>query len=1125
MQKVLMIGVGGSGGNTLRYTCRELERRLAATGWDRGVPKAWQFLHIDVRSDANDLLGDVPFTLQSDTNSHLGLATYPLEYDDYDKEIVDHDGLLSAIAGWRPDPSKPYNSPWEGAGQRRAVGRVITITRLNLVAKQLGEALATMNASGPDKELQELADHLNVPDLSDGGGPPARAIVVSSLGGGAGSGAFLDVIQLLKARATQDAQWLQDPMSVLFAADIFASLDPTRRKGVEANTLAAWSELLAAYEHQGPMDSAEGLVAQLGGGSVPLSGSLAPRYNFFIGRGTLPDSAEVYRATGKALSALIVSPQIQSQFDGYLKANWSGTSVRLQFGMDTDINSSSSFGYGNVTLGRSLFARYAAERLASAALNRLLAGHREGLEPGAFARDQTLIEERAASRETTYFAASGLWELGKENNQVLDALRDATAKKAALDGVVARVLTKVAKGSAKTRLSPADWAKSLKSTFDDEATKYIVHEDTERREKALAWVAHVQQAVVDATVEQVAGEGIPVALNLIDRLSTQVQEAARELHRADAMFRGDKKEGEPSFLENAIAVFDTIKDRVIGSNHGVFQQAATFRRTALSRRTEADLYKTTADLLDDLHDRLLPGLRRAVASLQANLESDLARAEIKEQVGQWSIGPVGVHLLPAPNETLLEAPDTFPTKLDALLKLEFDTDGAGNALSQAVAQVISGDYPTRRPREAGDDSGQLLKVADSWRPNASDLRSAADPASVAMLRSDLTPAGLLERASLWVTDQQGDFSKHVDETLSSWLNPDHAEANKRATAFSIAIDQALKHAAPLVSVNPDALKAAHDMTSIGQELVMGPIPLAKGHKARALVEKSLATYGVPADKVAKMFDPNFSGGEIEAMSFLGASVHPIVFDSLTGPISQDWGAKRTKKELRNDFWTYRRARPLTSFIPISTSHQSAMVRGWLTAGTLGYVDVLTGAWSDAPRRVWTPDGPRAFPQYLFSDVRDNVLVLPALLEALPLAMVSFGTGTTHELEAYERLIELGRDGDGAVDRYESPNSELANWVALGEATKANAKCPAAPVPRAEAAGTKAMSPDARRDHIIEKLAAAQDFYESQIHGLEVTPRTAGALDPRWEIRHLYVGAVGDLISGLQAVRTVSGPEF
>src|SRR3954447_9387332 len=150
LQKFLLIGVGGSGGKTLRYTWRELDRRLQAKGWTEGVPDGWAFLHIDVPERPDVVERDVP-TQIGDAARYLGLARSPLTYSHYDQILTSKTDLLEGLVGWRPDPTLPYPPPFKGAGQRRVVGRVVTLAQL----RSLGEGLdVTVNKLG-DNEVTD----------------------------------------------------------------------------------------------------------------------------------------------------------------------------------------------------------------------------------------------------------------------------------------------------------------------------------------------------------------------------------------------------------------------------------------------------------------------------------------------------------------------------------------------------------------------------------------------------------------------------------------------------------------------------------------------------------------------------------------------------------------------------------------------------------------------------------------------------------------------------------------------------------------------------------------------------------------------------------------------------------
>jgi hypothetical protein len=47
LKPLLIIGLGGSGGKTIRAIKQVLHQNLEASGYSGGIPEAWQFLQID----------------------------------------------------------------------------------------------------------------------------------------------------------------------------------------------------------------------------------------------------------------------------------------------------------------------------------------------------------------------------------------------------------------------------------------------------------------------------------------------------------------------------------------------------------------------------------------------------------------------------------------------------------------------------------------------------------------------------------------------------------------------------------------------------------------------------------------------------------------------------------------------------------------------------------------------------------------------------------------------------------------------------------------------------------------------------------------------------------------------
>ena len=80
----LIIGVGGSGGKTIRAMRQTLLRRLRAKGWKGEFPEAWQFLEIDTVSTQGG--GNFAAPLLP-PNQFLGLVPREVNYTGLRKKL------------------------------------------------------------------------------------------------------------------------------------------------------------------------------------------------------------------------------------------------------------------------------------------------------------------------------------------------------------------------------------------------------------------------------------------------------------------------------------------------------------------------------------------------------------------------------------------------------------------------------------------------------------------------------------------------------------------------------------------------------------------------------------------------------------------------------------------------------------------------------------------------------------------------------------------------------------------------------------------------------------------------------------------------------------------------------
>jgi hypothetical protein len=1111
LNKFILIGIGGSGGKTLRYAWRELERRLDNSDWKGGIPQAWQFLHIDVAELPDVLEGDVPADIGEHAR-YLGLAKQPLQYAGYDAHLVAR-GDLPALAGWRPDPELKIPEPWKGAGQRRAVGRVITLTQLDRVTEEIQKAVRALMDKAATKELAELNRALKITEVNTNA-EPATAIVVSSLAGGSGSGAFLDVIEQLKTTATAEQEWLATSLvTILYAADVFESVPAGLRTGIEPNSLAALSELLSAVEHEGEREERDRTLVSAGGGTQPVRGNRAGRTNFIIGARneqlTYSNSWDVFRAVGKSLATFLAVDAVQQPFQTYIGPNAPGLVAKPEFTIVDACDLArecSSFGYANVTLGRDLFAEYAQERLAKLAVERLLRGHRERFSNAVQLRDAAMIDEVVDSEHEWFFELCGLYERPPDHSQVLNELRDIATTKAKLDQIVADVMELLRADTSK--LKHDLWLTKFKEMFDAKENVFTIAERSLRERNAVRWVHEIQARVLGATATATGRLGLPVTIALLERLNDEVQEAASTLDGRRDRFR--KAAAEATLA--AAGYFRSAGRKAITTRHICFPSAAQSRRDALQQSIEAELFDLAARLLRDLSERFVASLKVAIRSAQGSLAIAERHAD-SQLVGQWSPYSVPAHLLAAPNEILLDPEDAFPGTLDDLLVLEFAGTGREGASSAAVQEVITGAWTTLEDPGAYGQQ-RLIGRTSQWQPSVPEALAPGQVSCTAAFELDIRPKAVLAAASSWVRTRDGKVAEHVKGTLAEWLDGNKEHSAEHAHRFADAMKQVVGAAAPLVSINA----ATHNIVHGPEQppvIVVSPIPIDASHEAHRSISETLRAAGMIESSVRGAFDATSRAGEVEISTFIGAAVHPVVFDSLTVPILKDWQALTSPAE-RQRFWQARRARQLPSFVPLSPSRQRALVRGWFTATLLGHVGVLDKPWSHAPMEIWSPRGPLQFPRHLLGkDVTHDSSVLPALMETMPLALLTYAAGNRRELGAYMRLLELG-SVSGTVEPYDALNEELAAWIKSATLTVGDPSFAGAPRPRDDVAGTPEATAEMRRDAVLAALTAYDDDFRA-IGDLRISAETSLTVPRLWEIRDLVVTSVLELAGAVRDI--------
>src|ERR1700676_3957642 len=242
MRRFLIVGCGGSGGATLAYVMDQLRSELHAAGIDR-LLSGWQFVHIDVPSGAEegaDGLANVP----GQGGTYIGCGPQGSSYAILDAALSQRlaaGRALDTIATWAPrSPEEVSNPISTGAGQYRAIGRMITLSKA-------AEIRARLQAAGEQlfrvETISEMSS-VRIPGMGqfDPNEPPLT-LVVSSMAGGAGASMGRDVGGLRALAPGLDPKLMG---VFMVTPDIFNSLPESARTGVRANSLAMLGEIVAS---------------------------------------------------------------------------------------------------------------------------------------------------------------------------------------------------------------------------------------------------------------------------------------------------------------------------------------------------------------------------------------------------------------------------------------------------------------------------------------------------------------------------------------------------------------------------------------------------------------------------------------------------------------------------------------------------------------------------------------------------------------------------------------------------------------------------------------------------------------------------------------------------------------
>jgi len=1010
---MLFVGVGGSGGNTVRAIRENLWRELVNRGWTGDFPECWQTLWIDTIS-VQDKGGFAAAALPG--TSYLGLVPDTLGgYNEVKTMIVNQtpqSKQQNVLAGWMPE-SCPVPIA-KGAGQFRGIGRTIGVSQFEATKNFLQTAISKLNSTKASTDLSAVSQLLGIP--VSGASAKPTAFVISSMAGGSGSGLYQDVAHMIKLL---DSSYDDYTHVMLYGVDVFElSIRKDMLKSTAGNTLAALAETINGVWSSELHDASQDLFTKAKFNQTNLK-RYGGKHHWLIGaknqHASLGASAnEIYRAVASSLSALSISPDTLVWFNNYVLTNvFAGSATTLDDNSGLKISTNldhfqpfASLGFSRVSLGMDRFREYASQAITKAAVQRLLWPEFEPVDPNGPSNDKR-IEVRTMQLWEDFRIKSGLNERNPSNDileylKPKDELRfNAFAEKA------------VTTAAGKDVAHPASvWEDRFARFFTDSQKELINHDKEVLLSQAQSWTEEIQDRIAEATAEAASTSGFKVAQRLVSELRGEVEFLTGSELPADlALARKHINE-----FRGPLNKLLNVGKKEIPRTDGVIEKAKAFLRAAANEVTLADRIQVAIELLVDLDKNYLAPLMQDIEVKSEKLKSSIAtQGSDFDSFPTLGDSQISAKFAPANTDQSLIDHNDFPRLLEEWSKQVLDGNEQSSWQNRLVERAIRGvDYD-----KVGDGKPQtLISFQPRWAPQNSNFRSSVSgsPTTAGFIFRD-EYLEFLEFSQEMLSSKAGSLSDKINMGLRSYVenNASPAEVSKRRNDFKDKLKAALKYCSPMIEESTGAVNAIHTGGSAGDRLTSAStIPFENTPLQKETLE-IVVSFDPSNAEITKpsAFSSSDSIKTIEFYSTLSNAKNPAVFDSLMKPIASAWDASKDDEDGRRKFWTLRRTKPLLEAIPCARIQIERMILGWfaltflegrkiddsnkLRGPKISVFSNEKGAWVDFPHPLLAlPDTPQTYDY------------LPSVLLSLSLALVEINANPSlTPLEGYRALIKTG----------------------------------------------------------------------------------------------------------------------
>ena len=1127
LQPFLLVGVGGSGGKTLRALRHSLELRLQQEDWREGWPKAWQLLHIDSPVSQDGAAFPAPFL---PAENYLGLVAPGTTYKQAYGKV-----MANIPARFLPDIEKPMPSDKDvavqvniGAGKFRAIGRTLVLAKLAEVSDAVADSFGRMMSDGALSQLDSLGRKLGAKPAS--GEPNPIVIVISSIAGGSGAGQYIEVTEAIK-HANRNAPWIHSIFSILYAPDVFKSVGNT--DVIAPNALFAMAESMAGMWSRDLPESTQELYKKIGI-EIPGLGSdpkvhIGPKFNYIIGRQnskvSFDDQPDVYKAVSASLSTWLTDENVQDGLQAYTVANYSADMGAMSLTDNSGLQVANvhtppfgSLGFGRVSLGRDNFSDYAGERLSRTAIDRMLNAHDKDENIQARTTEQW-VELKASQAFGDFEKDLKFTHKTETQIELVDLNRP--ERDALLADFKSQLLQIASQGvSAKTGTQPTQaWSDALTTAYTNRIEAFVDAETQARNEKIQLWVKSIRNESLRVTARSISQLGLKVSIELLKRVDEDIASQIGLMTRLRETYKTYANDYSSAINASLQAIQG---GQGIKSDHIAISEALENAKNCLWYQFESQLLENVASLIADFAANYLKPLRDAISQGESALLKRTDKQEESEHIQNAYLSwpkPDSDSVPPkykvAPNEYLLVETSDYPKEYNRLIQESVRDDKRENARQVVTDEVLIGALELENLDP--DQSWQLITESKSWIPVDSSARTDRSQSQQAA-RFDFStdPDEYLKRSQFWMQRKGQAFHKYLHEDLASYLDAnihDQSLIVDRIRKFREQFMEASRASEPLVKLNPGLLQEVHNASIEDRETVLSALPFDLNGEVFNTIKNILVQQKIWRDQTSeKWFNPSAHVQSIDIFS-VQKPYQPMVMDSIFGPIAESWNKAQNNKDKRSNFLQWRRSRALFETVPAAPEKKRAMIRGWYVARILGQLQETIDDPIRGPHlKVWSGKDYEhvSFPFPLANeDIVEPHDYPGAILNSLTIALAMCNSESSLKpLYAYQRLIELGEIDNVA-------NSELSLWI-----TKGSLRYNGQPTPTEQRAGNSSDSVENRRLAVDAYLKEMSLDFTAKIEKLD--PRDDWKrLNLTWEIRLEIRSALDSLIKAAHDAKEIT----